>query len=219
MTDVGIYDGDLLVIDRSLKPKNFSTVVANVHDEFVEKLLKATQAMKVGHGQEAGTQIGPVVSQQQLDENLAYVDLGISEGAELACGGQRLEMPTTGFYMSPGVFINTTNDMRINREEMFAPLAAVIKVDSYDEALHVVNDTNFGLTSGIVTRSLARATHFRRNARTGCVMVNLPTAGTDYHVPFGGRGDSSYGTREQGSYAAEFYTTVKTAYISSGTPE
>ena len=193
-------------------------VHANVHDEFVGKLLKATQAMKVGHGQEAGTQIGPVVSQQQLDENLAYVDLGISEGAELACGGQRLEMPTTGFYMSPGVFINTTNDMRINREEMFAPLAAVIKVGSYDEALATLNDTNFGLTAGIMTNSLARATHFRRNAKAGCILVNLATAGTDYHVPFGGRGDSSYGPREQGSYAAEFYTVVKTAYISSGTP-
>ena len=193
-------------------------VHANVHDEFVEKLLKATQAMKVGHGQHAGTQIGPVVSQQQLDENLKYVELGKSEGAELACGGQRLDMPTIGFYMSPGVFINTNNDMRINREEMFAPLAAVIKVGSYDEALATLNDTNFGLTAGIMTNSLAGATHFRRNAKAGCVMVNLATAGTDYHVPFGGRGDSSYGPREQGSYAAEFYTVVKTAYISSGTP-
>jgi acyl-CoA reductase-like NAD-dependent aldehyde dehydrogenase len=194
-------------------------VHAGIHDAFVEKLIAGTQAMKVGHALTAGTQLGPVVSQQQLDENLAYVALGKFEGAELACGGNRLTRDTDGYFMAPGLFLNSTNAMRINREEMFAPLAAVIKVDSYDEALHVVNDTNFGLTSGIVTRSLARATHFRRNARTGCVMVNLPTAGTDYHVPFGGRGDSSYGTREQGSYAAEFYTTVKTAYISSGTPE
>lgn len=189
-----------------------------IHDQFVEKLVAGTQAMKVGHALEAGTQMGPVVSQQQLDENLAYVDLGRSEGAELACGGTRLEMPHDGFYMSPGVFLNSTNAMRINREEMFAPLTSVIKVASYDEALSVVNDTNFGLTSGIVTQSLARATHFRRNARTGVVTVNLPTAGTDYHVPFGGRGDSSYGPREQGKAAAEFYTTVKTAYISAGTP-
>lgn len=187
-----------------------------VHDAFVEKLVAGTQAMKVGHALGEGTQMGPVVSQQQLDENLAYVDLGKSEGAELACGGQRLEMPHDGFYMSPGVFLNTTNDMRINQEEMFAPLTSVIKVGSYDEALTVVNDTNFGLTSGIVTQSLARATHFRRNAQTGVVTVNLPTAGTDYHVPFGGRGDSSYGPREQGKAAAEFYTTVKTAYISAG---
>ena len=194
-------------------------VHAAVHDAFVDKLVAGTQALKVGHALTAGTQLGPVVSQQQLDENQAYVALGKTEGAELACGGDRLTRDTDGYFMAPGVFLNTTNDMRINREEMFAPLAAVIKVDSYSEALHVVNDTHFGLTSGIVTRSLSRATHFRRNARTGCVMVNLPTAGTDYHVPFGGRGDSSYGTREQGTYAAEFYTTVKTAYIASGTPE
>ena len=193
-------------------------VHAAVHDTFVEKLVAGAKAMKVGHALEAGTQMGPVVSQQQLDENLAYVDLGKSEGAELACGGARLSLPHEGFYMSPGVFVNTTNDMRINREEMFAPLTSVIRVAGYDEALAVVNDTNFGLTSGIVTQSLARGTHFRRNARTGVVTVNLPTAGTDYHVPFGGRGDSSYGPREQGRTAAEFYTTVKTAYISAGTP-
>jgi len=117
------------------------------------------------------------------------------------------------------VFANTTNAMRINQEEMFAPIASVIKVSSYEEALATVNDTRFGLTSGIVTRSLAHATHFKRNARTGCVMINLPTAGTDYHVPFGGRGDSSYGPREQGAYAQEFYTTVKTSYIAAGQPE
>ena len=190
-----------------------------VHDAFVEKLIKGAEAMKVDHALAEGTQIGPVVSEQQLNENLAYVDLGKSEGAELACGGTRVERATEGYYMTPGVFLNTTNDMRINREEMFAPLAAVIKVGSYDEAVATVNDTNFGLTAGIVTRSLARASHFRRNARTGVVTVNLPTAGTDYHVPFGGRGDSSYGPREQGAYAKEFYTTVKTAYISAGTPE
>ncbi|MGV6802709.1 MAG: aldehyde dehydrogenase family protein [Ruegeria sp.] len=193
-------------------------VHATVHDAFVEKLVTGAQAIKVGHALEEGTQMGPVVSEQQLRENLAYVDLGKAEGAELACGGQRLEMPHDGYYMSPGIFLNTTNKMRINREEMFAPLTSVIKVDSYEQALSVVNDTNFGLTSGIVTQSLARATHFRRNARTGVVTVNLPTAGTDYHVPFGGRGDSSYGPREQGKSAAEFYTTVKTAYISAGSP-
>ncbi len=189
-----------------------------IHDAFVEKLVAGARAMKVGHALAEGTQIGPVVSEEQLNANLAYIDLGKQEGAELLCGGTRVEQPTAGYYMAPAVFAGTKNDMRINREEMFAPIASVIKVGSYDEALSTVNDTNFGLTSGIVTGSLARATHFRRNARTGCVMVNLPTAGTDYHVPFGGRGDSSYGPREQGSYAREFYTTVKTAYISAGAP-
>ena len=189
-----------------------------IHDAFVEKLVHGANNMKVGHALTEGTQIGPVVSEQQLNENLNYVDLGVKEGAELACGGQRLELTHNGYYMSPGVFLNTHNDMQINREEMFAPLAAVIKVSDYEEALSVVNDTNFGLTSGIVTKDLAKATHFRRHAKTGVVTVNLPTAGTDYHVPFGGRGDSSYGPREQGKAAAEFYTVVKTAYISAGNP-
>ncbi|MGI9416602.1 MAG: aldehyde dehydrogenase family protein [Geminicoccaceae bacterium] len=190
-----------------------------VHEAFVEKLAANAQALKVGHALAEGTQIGPVVSEEQLEGNLDYIEIGKSEGAELLCGGERLPMATEGYYMAPAVFAGTNNAMRINREEMFAPIASVIKVGSYEEALATVNDTNFGLTSGIVTRSLARANHFKRNARTGCVMVNLPTAGTDYHVPFGGRGDSSYGPREQGGYAKEFYTTVKTSYVAAGLPE
>ncbi len=190
-----------------------------IHDVFVDKLVSGAKAMKVGHALEEGTQLGPVVSDEQLKANLDYINVGRSEGAELLCGGERLSLDHEGYYMSPAVFVGSSNAMRINREEMFAPITSVIKVGSYDEALATVNDTNFGLTSGIMTTSLARASHFRRNAKTGCVMVNLATAGTDYHVPFGGRGDSSYGPREQGSYAKEFYTTVKTAYISSGLPE
>ena len=155
----------------------------------------------------------------QLQQNLDYIAIGQAEGAELLCGGDRLERPTKGHFMAPAVFAGTRNDMRINREEMFAPITCVIKADSYDEALALANDSAFGLTAGIMTRSLARASHFRANMRAGCVMVNLPTAGTDYHVPFGGRGASSYGPREQGRYAAEFYTTVKTAYIAAGAPE
>ena len=189
-----------------------------VHDEFVERLAAGAAAMVVDNALKDGTQIGPVVSQNQLDENMAYMELAKSEGGEIICGGDRVSRDTDGYYMTPAVVAGTSNDWRINKEEMFAPIACVIKADSYDEALHLVNDTHFGLTSGIVTRDLARASHFRRNAKTGCVMVNLPTAGTDYHVPFGGRGSSSYGPREQGGYAVEFYTTVKTAYISSGTP-
>ena len=189
-----------------------------VHDEFVERLAAGAAAMVVDNALKDGTQIGPVVSQNQLDENMAYMELAKSEGGEIICGGDRVSRDTDGYYMTPAVVAGTSNDWRINKEEMFAPIACVIKADSYDEALHLVNDTHFGLTSGIVTRDLARASHFRRNAKTGCVMVNLPTAGTDYHVPFGGRGSSSYGPREQGGYAVEFYTTVKTSYISSGTP-
>ena len=190
-----------------------------IHDEFVERLVAGANAMVVDHALKDGTQIGPVVSESQLEENLAYMELARAEGGEVLCGGERVSRDTEGYYMTPAVVAGTSNGWRINQEEMFAPIACVIKAGSYDEALHLVNDTHFGLTSGIITRDYARATHFRRNARTGCVMVNLPTAGTDYHVPFGGRGSSSYGPREQGGYAVEFYTTVKTAYMSAGIPK
>lgn len=189
-----------------------------IHDAFVEKLVAAAQAYNVGHALAEGTQIGPVVSEGQLKQNLDYIALGQTEGAELLCGGQRLERDTEGYFMAPAVFAGTRNDMRINREEMFAPITCVIKAGGYSEALDIANDSEFGLTAGIMTTSLARANHFRANMRAGCVMVNLPTAGTDYHVPFGGRGASSFGSREQGRYAAEFYTTVKTAYVASGEP-
>jgi len=189
-----------------------------IHDEFIEKLVEGAGNMVVGHALDEGTQIGPVVSAEQLEQNLENVALAKREGGELLCGGERVERETEGYFMTPAVVAGTQNDWQVNREELFAPIACVIAVDSYEEALATVNDTRFGLTAGIVTRSLARATNFRRNVKTGCVMVNLPTAGTDYHVPFGGRGESSYGPREQGQYAREFYTAVKTAYIASGAP-
>ncbi len=187
-----------------------------VHDAFVEKLVAATKALKVGHALEDGTQIGPVVSEGQLAENLDYVALAKREGGEILCGGDRIDMPHDGYYMAPCVIAGTRNDWRINREEMFAPIACVIRAGSYEDALSLSNDTNFGLTAGIMTKSLARASDFRRRAETGVVMVNLATAGTDYHVPFGGRGDSSYGPREQGQYAVDFFTSTKTAYIAAG---
>ena len=187
-----------------------------IHDEFVERMTQAIGDLVVGHALAEGTQIGPVASADQLESNIAYLEVAAQDGCERVLGGERLDRETEGYFMAPALFVGGTNDMRINREEMFAPAACIIEVGSYEEALAVANDTRYGLTAGIVTQSLARAIHFRRNARTGCVMVNLPTAGTDYHVPFGGRGDSSHGPREQGRYAAEFYTHVKTAYISGG---
>ena len=168
--------------------------------------------LTVGHALEPGTDIGPVVSREQLDQDLYFLKLGREEGAELLCGGECVERARKGFYLTPALFTSTHNAMRINREEIFGPIASVIRVRDYDEALAVSNDTPFGLVAGIVTRSLKFAEDFKKRSATGMVMVNLPTAGVDYHVPFGGRKGSSYGPREQGSYAREFYTTVKTAY-------
>jgi len=160
----------------------------------------------------AGTHVGPVVDQSQLDQDLSYVAIGSKEGARLVCGGDLLKRSTPGFYMAPALFTEVTPQMRIAREEIFGPVAAVQRVRDYEAALAAANDTEYGLCGGICTTSLKHASHFKRNAEAGMVMVNLPTAGVDYHVPFGGRKGSSYGPREQGRYAAEFYTTVKTAY-------
>ena len=190
-----------------------------VHDEFVSKLKSKTEALVVGHALEEGTQIGPVVDERQIAQALDYVKLAESEGCERVCGGERLTRRTQGHYFAPALFVRSRNDMRVNREEMFCPIACVIETGSYEEALQIANDTPYGLTSGIITKSLARATHFRRNMKTGCVMVNLPTAGTDYHVPFGGRKKSSYGPREQGRVAIEFFTAMKTSYIHAGAPD
>ncbi len=188
-------------------------VTEGIHDRFVEAVTQKLSTLKVDNALTAGTEIGPVVEQPQLDTDLEYVGIGQREGARLVAGGERVTRATDGYYMAPALFVDATNTMRISREEIFGPVACVIRATNYDEALAIANDTDTGLSSGIVTTSLKHASHFKRHAQAGMVMVNLPTAGVDYHVPFGGRKGSSYGPREQGRYAAEFYTTVKTTYI------
>jgi aldehyde dehydrogenase (NAD+) len=187
-------------------------VQSKIHDAFVDKMVTAIKGLKVDHALKDGTVIGPVVDDAQLQQDLKYIDIGRNEGAELAWGGELLNRDTKGHYLSPALFVKTKNDMRINREEIFGPVASVIKVESYEEALDVANDTSFGLSSGIFTSSLKHASHFRKHSAAGMAMINLPTAGVDYHVPFGGRKGSSYGAREQGRHAVDFYTTIKTSY-------
>ena len=188
-------------------------VTAGIYDRFVAAMAERMQSITVGNALDRGVDIGPVVSQAQLDQDLRYIEIGKQEGARLVCGGARVSCAKDGYYLAPTLFADSTADMRISREEIFGPVANVIKVADYDEALAMANDTEFGLSAGICTTSLKYANHFKRHAQAGMVMVNLPTAGVDYHVPFGGRKGSSYGSREQGKYAQEFYTTVKTTYI------
>lgn len=187
-----------------------------VHDAFVEKLAARVLKLRVGDALAPDTQIGPVVSASQRQRVLSYIEIGRSEGAEVAAGGGPLEREGGGYYVAPTLFVGTTNAMRINREEIFGPVASVIAVDSLDEAIAVANDTPFGLSSGICTSSLHAAERFRRASRAGLVSVNAPTAGIDFHVPFGGRHASAMGGSEQGSAAIEFYTERKTAYINHG---
>jgi acyl-CoA reductase-like NAD-dependent aldehyde dehydrogenase len=188
-------------------------VTQGIHDRFVEALTARLATLKVDNALAPGAEIGPVVERPQLDTDLDYIGVGQREGARLVAGGGRISRATEGYYLAPALFVDATNSMRISREEIFGPVACVIRAGDYDEALAIANDTETGLSSGIVTTSLKYASHFQRHAQAGMVMVNLPTAGVDYHVPFGGRKASSYGPREQGRYAAEFYTTVKTTYI------
>ncbi|MBS3647603.1 aldehyde dehydrogenase family protein [Pseudaminobacter sp. 19-2017] len=221
---VVLDDADLgVAVDCAVNGAFFSTgqrctassrliVQQGIHDRFVDAVTEKLRSLAVDNAVKPGTHIGPVVDQSQFDQDEKYIAIGRDEGANLVFGGERLNRETPGFYLQPALFTEASNSMRISREEIFGPVASVIRVRDYDEALAVANDTPFGLSSGICTTSLKHATHFKRNAEAGMVMVNLPTAGVDFHVPFGGRKGSSHGPREQGRYAAEFYTTVKTAY-------
>jgi len=222
---VVLDDADLdVAVNLSIQSAFFSTgqrctassrliVTQGIHDRFIQGVINKLKTLKVDDALKEGTDIGPVVDERQLEQDLKYIELGRKEGARLAQGGNRLQREKQGYYLEPALFTESTAQMQINREEIFGPVAAVIRVKDYEEALAVANDTPFGLSSGIATTSLKHAEHFKRNSAAGMVMVNLPTAGVDYHVPFGGRKGSSYGPREQGRYAAEFYTAVKTSYI------
>ncbi|MDO8285553.1 MAG: aldehyde dehydrogenase family protein [Rhodoferax sp.] len=217
-------DADLAqAVELSVQSAFFSTgqrctassrliVTEGIYPKFVEAMKARMAGLRVGDALAAGTDIGPVSSLAQLEQDLSYVDIGQAEGAVLLAGGERLKLATDGFFMAPALLTDTTAGMRINREEVFGPVASIIRVKGYEEALFEANNTPFGLAAGVATTSLKYATHFKRHSQAGMVMVNLPTAGVDYHVPFGGRKVSSYGPREQGRYAQEFYTVVKTAY-------
>jgi len=193
-------------------------VTRGIHDAFVAAVVDRMKRLTVDDARKPGTDIGPVVDERQLAQDLEYIAKGTSEGARLVAGGEPIARSADGapgWYLRPALFVETEPAMQINRDEIFGPVVSVQRAKDYDEALALANDTAFGLASGIATRSLRHATHFKRNAQAGIVTVNLPTAGVDYHVPFGGRKASSYGPREQGRYAAEFFTTVKTSYTLS----
>ncbi|RDU95863.1 aldehyde dehydrogenase family protein [Trinickia dinghuensis] len=224
---VVLDDADLdVAVDACINGSFYSTgqrctassrliVTAGIHDRFVETMQARMRRLKVGNALDPSTQIGPVVDATQLAQDERYIDIARSEGGSVF-GGQRLMAATDGFFLAPALVTETTPAMTINRDEVFGPVASVIKVADYEEALAIANDSRFGLSAGICTTSLKFASHFKRHAQVGMVMINAATAGVDYHVPFGGRKGSSYGPREQGSHAREFYTAVKTTYIAPG---
>lgn len=191
-------------------------VTRGIHDAFVEKLVKAVASFTPGPALDPATVIGPVATRPQFEKNLAAIAAARAEGAELAHGGTPAEGHNEGLFLTPALFLNTTNDMQLNRHETFGPIGAVIKVADIDEAIAVANDCELALSSGIATTSLRSAERYRRESKAGMVMVNTPTAGLEYHVPFGGRPPSGVGGRETGSAAADFFTESKTSYINHG---
>ncbi len=187
----------------------------DIHDELVDAIRLRLSTWQVGDARSAGIDMGPVVDTSQMEQDLRYLDVARAEGADVV-GGDRLD--GAGHYLAPALVLGTGIDDTINREEVFGPVVSVVRVDDYASALDAANASTMNLSAGICTQDLAEAAHFRRNSKAGMVMVNLPTAGVDFHVPFGGRGDSSYGPREQGTAAIEFFTTTKTAYTAPGKP-
>ncbi|MBN8527675.1 MAG: aldehyde dehydrogenase family protein [Caulobacterales bacterium] len=206
-------DGSFFSTGQRCTASSRLIVTDGIHDRFVAALAEKVAALRVGHALVPDTQVGPAVSQAQQDNDYRYVDIARDGGGRIVTGGDRVKSDTPGWYVQPTLIADTDPAMRINTEEVFGPVASIIRVKDYEEALAVANGTEFGLSSGIVTTSLKHAQDFQRQVRAGMVMVNLPTAGVDYHLPFGGSKKSSFGPREQGFAAIDFYTQTKTAYI------
>ncbi len=188
-------------------------VTPGIYDKFIEAFTAKMETLVVGNALDKSSAIGPCIDQKQLDSNLAYIKLGIEEGATLVCGGEAIESETGGYFFRPALFVDGKSQMRLNQEEIFGAIACVIRAENYEEAVEILNDTQFGLSGGIITESLSMAMRFKHDAIVGNIMINLATAGMDNHVPFGGRKNSSYGSREKSYAASDFYTTTKTAYI------
>src|SRR5437588_448215 len=186
-------DGAFFATGQRCTASSRIIVTEGIHDRFVEALAERARSLRVGDALDPQTQIGPAVSESQLQQNLRYVGIARDEGGKVLTGGEPLRLGTRGYYMAPTVISDTAPDQRINCEEVFGPVASTVKVKDYEEALEIANRGQFGLSAGIVTNSLKHARDFRRRIRAGMVMVNLPTAGVDYHVPFGGTRQSSYG--------------------------
>ena len=205
-------DGSFFATGQRCTASSRLIVTAGIHDRFVAALAEKVASLRVGDALDPNTQIGPAVSENQLETSYRYIEIAKAEGGRVVIGGERLKLATPGWYVQPTLISDTHQEMRINCEEVFGPVASILRVKDYEEALAVANAGEFGLSAGLVTTSLKHARDFQRRVQAGMVMVNLPTAGVDYHVPFGGSKKSSYGAREQGFAAVEFYTQTKTAY-------
>jgi aldehyde dehydrogenase (NAD+) len=186
-----------------------------IYKPLTEKLVAKTRKLKVGNGLEPGVEIGPAVDEAQLETDLKYIDIAQNEGAKLVCGGKRLTggIYDLGYFIEPTIFTGVTPEMRIAQEEVFGPVLGVMVADDFDDAMRLANGVKFGLSASIVSRDLTRVHEFINRIEAGLITVNLPTAGVEYQLPFGGTKESSFGMREQGPAALDFFTETRTVYL------
>ncbi len=192
-----------------------AVVVNDIADEFVARMIKRAESMRIGDGSDANTEMGPSVDEGQFKTVLGYIDIGREDGADLKCGGARAtgEGLDKGYFVRPTVFDRVTPDMRIAREEIFGPVLSILRVGDFDEAMQVANDSDYGLSSSIFTNDAARIFRFVDEIETGMTHINSPTTGGEAHIPFGGIKATGIGDREQGSTALDFYTDLKVVYV------
>lgn len=190
-------------------------VEESIYDKFIEALAERTAKLKVGNGMEPGIDIGPAVDQGQLETNLKYIEIGKQEGARLVLGGNRLTGGAydKGYFVEPTIFADVTEDMRLAQEEVFGPVLAVMKAKDFNDALRIANNIPFGLSASVQTTNLSRVFEFVYGCEAGLLTINLPSAGVEYQLPFGGTKDSSFGPKEQGPAAMDFYSDYKTVYL------
>jgi acyl-CoA reductase-like NAD-dependent aldehyde dehydrogenase len=186
-----------------------------IYDRFVAAVVERTRKLKVGDGMQAGIDIGPCVDQGQMETDLRYIEIGRKECGEPLCGGRRLTEGalSNGYFVEPTVFAGVEESHTIAREEIFGPVLAIMRAKDFEDAMRVANNIPFGLSSSIQTTNLSRAFEFIYRAEAGLLTVNLPSAGVEYQLPFGGTKDSSFGPKEQGPAALEFYSDYKTVYL------
>ena len=186
-----------------------------IYDRFVDALTERTQKLKVGNGLEAGVDIGPAIDEKQLETNIRYCDIGVKEAGAAKVGGRRLTGGAyeKGFFFQPTIFTDVDPGMRIAQEEIFGPVLSVMRARDFEDALRIANDIPLGLSSSIQTSNLSHAFDFIYGAQAGLLTVNLPSAGVEYQLPFGGTKESSFGPKEQGPAAMEFYSDLKTVYL------
>lgn len=187
----------------------------SIYSPLLEKLVEKTRKLKVGNGIEPGVDIGPAVDAAQLETDLEYIAIAQDEGAELVCGGKRLTggIYDLGYFVEPTLFTGVKPEMRIAQEEVFGPVLGLMVAEDFEDAMRLANGVRFGLSASIVSRDLTRVHQFINRIEAGLITVNLPTAGVEYQLPFGGTKESSFGMREQGPAALDFYTETRTVYM------